>query len=305
MAVGNRRDVVVASLVTLVVPAGVAVAGMAVVALMASRPSVGWEGLGLVLLGMGVVALLAVTALVVTASIAFRRLPPGERWRPALAAVLGALVVAVALTRAPGGPIAQLCLLSLPVLLPLAVTGHARWRWVAVVVGAVVLLGLGDTALQGRRDSAERRTELQRFGDALPLTDGRSLDSPIPGGWTYLTTRWPYPGSDWDSDLDMQWRRGAGTSDESNYVVAVSTDRTDCAPLGSEPTCTVIGRGVHGDVTVHDNATRYVFVRVDDVEWRVETTGFTEAEAVDVLERLEAVDADDFVRVAERAETLR
>ncbi|MFC4613135.1 hypothetical protein ACFO3K_00255 [Cellulomonas algicola] len=302
MAVGNRRDVVVAALITLVVPGGVAVVGLAVVALLANRPSVGWEGLGLVLVGLGVTAVVGVMALVVTASVAFRRLPPGERWRPAVAAVLAALVVAVALTRAPGGPVAQLCLLSLPVLLPLVVTGHARWRWVAIVVGAVVLLGLGDTALQRWQRGDERRDELQRFDGALPLTDGSSVDSPLPGGWSYLTTRWPYPGS--DLDLTMQWRRGAGTADEANYVVDVSTDRTDCAPLGSEPTCTVIGHGEHGTVTLRDNATRYVFVRVGDVEWRVDTTYVDEQDAVAVLDRLEPVEVQDFLRVAQEAETL-
>ncbi|NUU19090.1 hypothetical protein HP550_17720 [Cellulomonas humilata] len=297
MAVGTRRDVLRASVLTLVVPVAVVVAVMIPVSLV-SQAAEGWDGLGTALVGMAVAAVLGVVALVVTASVAFGRvLPRGQRWRPALAAVAGVLTPTIVSVGplAWGGTGTKLCLLSLTVLLPLAVTGHVRRRWVAVAVVAAVVLGFVEAGAQRWGQDRERRAELARFAGALPLTDGRSLDSPLPGGWAYLSTSLPYPG--YDQPLRMQWRRDTGTAGDGNYVVATTTERTDCAPLRTEPTCTVIGRGPHGDITRSESG--YVFVRVDEVEWRVESYDLEDADAVVVLDRLEPVDADAFLRAAQ------
>lgn len=286
-----------ASVLTLVVPCAVFLAICVPTSVLAQRAE-GWSGLGVALVGLAAAVGLGVIALVVTAAVAFgRALPRGQRARPALAAVVGPLA-AVVVTAGPlawGGPGTKLCLASLTVLLPLAVTGHVRWRWAVVVAVAAVVLGFVHTGTQGWSRDQDRRAELERFEGALPLTDGRSLDSPLPGGWEYLDTDVSYPGS--DLPLGMQWRRGAGTPDEDNYSVTVSTDATDCAPLATEPTCTVVGRGVHGEITRHYSG--YVFVRVGDVEWRVVSYRLDDADATAVLDSLEPVDVDTFLRATE------
>lgn len=286
-----------ASVLTLVVPTVVAVAVAIPVSSLAQRAE-GWNGLGVLLLGMAVAGVLGVVALVVTASVAFGwALPRGQRGRAVLAAVVGP-IAALAMTVGPlawGGPATKLCLLSLTVLLPLVVTGHLRRRWAAAVVVAAVVLGIVHTGTQRWSHDQDRRAELERFEGALPLTDGRSLDSPLPGGWVYLTTSVHSRGS--GLPVGMQWRRDAGTPDEDNYSVKVDTARTDCTPLGTEPTCTVVGRGAHGDVTRSERG--YVFVRVGEVEWRVESFRLDDADATTVLDRLEPVDVDAFLRAAE------
>ena len=286
-----------ASVLTLVVPTAAFVA-IAVPTSMLAQRAEGWSGLGVVLVGLAAAAALGVIALVVTAAVAFgRALPRGQRWRPALAAVVGPLA-AVIVTAGPlawGGPGTKLCLVSLTVLLPLAVTGHARWRWAAVVAVAAVVLGFVDGgAKQWGRDQ-DRRAELERFEGALPLTDGRSLDSPLPGGWVYLDTDVPYPGS--DLPLGMQWRSGAGTPDEDNYVRQGRHGTDRLHPLGHRADVHGGGQGVHGAITSHYSG--YVFVRVGEVEWRVESYGLDDADATAVLDSLEPVDVDTFLRVAE------
>ena len=286
-----------ASVLTLVVPTAVFLTIAVPTSVLAQRAE-GWSGLGIVVVGLGAAIALGVVALVVTAAVAFgRALPRGQRWRPALAAVVGPLA-ALVMTTGPlawGGPGTKLCLAGLTVLLPLAVTGHARWRWAVVVAVAAVALGFVDGgATQWGRDQ-DRRAELERFEGALPLTDGRSLDSPLPGGWVYLDTDVPYPGS--DLPLGMQWRRGANTPDEDNYSITVATEPTDCTPFGDDPACTVVGQGVHGEITRHYSG--YVFVRVGEVEWRVESYGLDDADATAVLDSLEPVDVATFLRVAE------
>ena len=286
-----------ASVLTLVVPT----AAFLVIAVPASALAMraeGWSGLGVIMVGLVAAIALGVVALVVTAGVAFgRALPRGQRWRPALAAVVGPLAALVVTTGplAWGGLGTKLCLVSLAVLMPLAVTGHARWRWAAITAVLAVVLGFVDGGAKEWGRDQDRRAELARFEGALPLTDGRSLDSPLPGGWVHLTTDVPYPGM--GLPLRIQWRSGAGTPDEDNYDVKVDTERTDCTPFPDEPTCTVIGQGVHGEITRHYSG--YVFVRVGEVEWRVESYGLDDADAIAVLDSLEPVDVDTFLRVAE------
>ena len=120
-----------ASVTTLAVPVAVAAVTMGVAFLLA-RDAEPWADLGLIVYGMGAALVLGVVALLVTARLAFARaLPPGQRLRPAAAAVLGlavSLVLLSLLADAAGAWVAVVLLLTLPVVLPLAVTGHLGRR---------------------------------------------------------------------------------------------------------------------------------------------------------------------------------
>jgi hypothetical protein len=303
MAVGTRQDVVRASVVTFAVPVVLVVVIMAVT-FVAARSAEGWGGLGYVIFGLMVAAGVGLVAVVVTATVAFRRaLPVGQRLRPALAAVVG--VVALVASAVPFGPVAlqgtaALLLLPLPVLLPLAVTGHMRWRWLAALLAAAVAVTLVTRAVDGMQRDDGLRADLAVLGDRLPLTGGASLDSPLPG-WELLSTDVPTPGT--GAPLRVQWRYGAGTPDEDNYVLEVDQDATGCTAEGTEVPCTVLGSGAHGDVTRYTGAVTYVFVRVGDLEWQVQ--GLDDAQATTVLESLEAVDADAFWAAVEGTPGLR
>lgn len=290
-----------ASLVTVAVPMVVIVAGVAFTAAAASSVE-GWTGLGYALTGMAVTALVALVALLVTARVAFARtLPAGHRLVPAAALVVGVIGVVLvpwlvgARGLLGGSQLAGVLLLPLPVLLPLAVTGHLRWRWVAGAAGAVVVvLALGG-ALEARRAAESDRADVAVFGDALPLAGGRSFDSPLPG-YRHLITDVPH--AEWSfgvaSPMRIQWRSGRYPDTEENYVVSVSLTPTNCHPVGDTPTCVELGQGTRGPVVRADNGTRYVFVRVGGVEWRVE--GLSDDDARTVLDSLEPVDADTFWR---------
>ena len=288
MPVVTRRGVLHAPL-TLDVPAVVLLA-MAVPASLVAQRAEGWSGLGLIMLGLAAAIALGVVALLVTAAVAFgRALPRGQRWRPALAAVVGPLAALIVTTPSRVGRAVAQAVPGQPDRAAAARGDGPR----ALEVGRDRRRRGGGARVRRRRGQAVGTrpgpsVELARFEGALPLTDGRSLDSPLPGGWVHLVTDVPYPGM--DLPLRMQWRRGAGTPDEGNYSVEVDTDRTDCTPFADEPACTVVGQGVHGEVTRHYSG--YVFVRVGDVEWRVESDGLDDADATVVLDSLEPVDVD-------------
>jgi hypothetical protein len=292
-----------AAVVTLAVPAGVSAVTIALTYVAASRAE-GWSGLGYAILGMGAAAVLGAVALVVTARVAFAQaLPAGQRLRPALAAVLGVVALAlvgVVANQAGVGSYVSLLLLAMPVVLPLAAAGHLRARWVAALVGAVVVAAALGGVLENRYAALSTRADIAAFGDDLPLADGRTFRSPLPG-YRHLSTR--VPSAAWSSEyrlpLDIQWRRGRYPEHEDNYVVSVSLRSTDCTPLGDTPRCVEVGQGAHGRIVRHDGAVTYVFVEVGQVEWRVD--GLGDAEAISVLDSLEPVDAETFWRADERS----
>lgn len=292
-----------AAVLTVAVPAAVVAVTLALTFVVANRAE-GWSGLGYAVVGLGVAAVLGAVAVAVTARAAFARaLPAGQRLRPALAAVAGvaAVVLGAALSdRTGGGRYVALVLLGLPIVLPLVVAGHLRARWVAALLVGAVTVGAAGAALEARQAGLVDRADLAVFGDDLPLTEGRDLRSPLPG-YRHLSTRVPH--AEWDPEhelpLDIQWRRGRHPEREDNYVVSVSLRPTDCTPIGATPTCVEVGRGDHGRVLRHDNAVTYLFVQVGDVEWRVD--GLEDAEALAVLDSLEAVDAETFRGADERS----
>ncbi|MGW6128509.1 hypothetical protein ACWFNE_00650 [Cellulomonas sp. NPDC055163] len=303
MAQGTRRDVLRAAVMTVAVPAAVVAVTLGITFAVANRAE-GWSGLGYAVVGLGVAAVLGTVAVVLTARVAFARaLPAGQRLRPALAAVAGvaALVVGTVLSdRTGAGRLVALVLLALPIVLPLVAAGHLRARWVAALLTAAVAVGVAGAALEGRQAEATTRAALAAFGDDLPLAGGTDFESPLPG-YRHLSTR--VPRAEWDPEhdlpLDIQWRRGRYPEPEDNYVVSVSRQPTDCAPQGGTPTCVEVGTGDHGRVLRHDNAVTYLFVQVGEVEWRVD--GLDDADALAVLDSLEAVDAETFWRADQRS----
>lgn len=292
-----------AAVVTMAVPALVVAVTLALTFAVASRAE-GWSGLGYAVVGLGVAALLGAVAVAVTARAAFARaLPAGQRLRPALAAVAGVAAVvlgSVLSDRAGGGRSVTLVLLALPVVLPLVVTGHLRARWVAALLVGAVAVGAVAAAVDARQAAQAERAGVAVFGDDLPLAGGSDFRSPLPG-YRHLSTR--VPRAAWDPEhelpLEVQWRRGRYPEPEDNYVVSVALRPSECTTLGGTPTCVEVGRGDHGAVQRFDNGVTYLFVQVGEVEWRVD--GLDDADALTVLDSLEAVDAETFWRADQRS----